>query len=95
MNVEQIHWNNKKDRWLQEIRQVSFERIANLILQDDILDVIDNPNQERYPGQKILVIEINNYAYLIPFVEQDGQLFLKTIIPSRKATRTYLRNKDE
>ena len=93
MRIEHIQWNNEKDRWLRETRQVSFEKVAALILQDNILDVIDNPNQERYPGQKMLVVQIDNYAYFIPFIEQSGQVFLKTIIPSRKATRKYLRKK--
>jgi hypothetical protein len=55
-----------------------------------ILDTFDHPNQERYPGQKIHVIAIEGYAYLVPFVESDDEVFLKTIIPSRKATKTYL-----
>ncbi|MCK5725139.1 MAG: toxin, partial [Gammaproteobacteria bacterium] len=56
----------------------------------DVLDVVQHTNQKRYPNQQILVVEINNYAYLVPFVEDDKGKFLKTIIPSRKATRDYL-----
>ncbi len=90
---EYIQWNDNKDNLLQQIRGVSFESIAERILRGDFVDVIDHPNQERYPGQRVMVILIDNYAYLVPFVEQGGQLFLKTIIPSRKATRTYLGKK--
>ncbi len=90
MNVETIEWNEEKNQSLIEIREVSFDLIAQLIREGDILDVYDHPNQERYPGQQMLVVRIDDYAYLIPFVEQNGHIFLKTIIPSRKATRKYL-----
>lgn len=56
-----------------------------------ILDTYDHPNQKRYPGQKIMVVEIDNYAYLVPYVRNEEKVFLKTIIPSRKATKKYLR----
>ncbi|WP_405236035.1 toxin [Lentisalinibacter orientalis] len=52
--------------------------------------VLDHPNQDRYAGQRVFVIAIDDYAYLVPFVEDDDEVFLKTIIPSRKATRKYL-----
>jgi hypothetical protein len=58
-----------------------------------ILDTIEHPNQERYPGQKIAVVMIDAYAYLVPYVEQNGEILLKTIIPSRKATNKYVREK--
>ena len=90
MNVETIEWNEEKNQSLIEIREVSFDLIAQLIREGDILDVYDHPNQERYPGQQMLVVRIDDYAYLIPFVTQNGHIFLKTIIPSRKATRKYL-----
>ena len=60
-----------------------------------MLSVMDHPNQERYPGQRIFVVNIRDYAYLIPFVESEPEVFLKTIIPSRKATREYLSNRVE
>ena len=91
MEVEHVEWNEEKDRWLQETRGISFRRIATLILEDDILDVIDHPNQERYPGQQLLFIKVDDYVYVVPFVEEEKRIFLKTIIPSRKATRAYLR----
>jgi hypothetical protein len=93
MIIEHVEWNEEKDKWLQETRGISFRRIADLILQDDVLDVIDNPNQERYAGQRLLIVKIDDYAYVVPFVEEGGRAFLKTIIPSRKATRAYLRKK--
>ncbi len=60
----------------------------------DILDVVQHPNQEKYPNQQLIVVDIDNYAYLIPFVEDENGKYLKTIIPSRKATRDYLGGKE-
>ena len=58
-----------------------------------IFKVYDHPNQEKYPGQKIFEINLNNYIYLVPYSETDNEYFLKTIIPSRKATKSYKRTK--
>ena len=60
------------------------------IMASDILDTVGHPNQERYPGQQIHVIAIEEYVYLVPFVESEEEVFLKTIIPSRQATKSYL-----
>ena len=65
------------------------------IERNDILQVYEHPNQKRYPNQQILVVKVENYAYLVPFVENDEGRFLKTIIPSRKATRVYLKELKE
>ncbi|MBA1446697.1 MAG: hypothetical protein FE835_17700 [Gammaproteobacteria bacterium] len=59
------------------------------------MDVIKHPNPLRYPNQKMFIVNIENYAYLVPFVENETEIFLKTIIPSRKATRKYLEVSDE
>jgi hypothetical protein len=65
------------------------------IEKGDILDDYQHPNQQKYAGQRIMVIGINNYAYLIPYVEDRDEMFLKTIIPSRKATERYFGGKHE
>ena len=56
-----------------------------------MLDIIIHPNPNKYPGQQVLILNINRYAYAVPFVEQGEDRFLKTIIPSRKLTKQYLR----
>lgn len=84
-----ISWNSEKNALLKEQRGVSFEDVVFHIMVEDILDTIDHPNQERYPGQQIHVVAIEEYVYLVPFVESEDEVFLKTIIPSRKATKTY------
>lgn len=70
---------------------MSFEEVVFHIENGDLLDVVAHSNPEKYPNQQILVVQIEQYVYLVPFVEADTGLFLKTIIPSRKATRHYLK----
>ena len=88
-------WNADKNRHLQRQRGISFEDIVVNIHLGNEVDIFDHPNQGRYPGQKISVVIVEEYAYLVPYVESDEEIFLKTIIPSRKATRQYLGKKDE
>lgn len=84
-------WNQEKNEWLQKERDISFELVIFQIEAGNILDILEHPDKEKYKGQKIFVIEFEEYAYLIPFVETADEVFLKTIIPSRKATRKYLK----
>lgn len=85
-------WNNEKNEQLKREREISFEECLLAVEGGDLLDIIEQKN-EKYSKQKIFVIKINNYAYLVPFVEDEEKIFLKTIIPSRKATKIYLINK--
>ena len=87
-------WSGEKNRQLIEQRGLSFEIVVSAIEQGGLVDVLEHPNQDRYPGQLIYVVEIEEYIHLVPFVTQtDGTRFLKTIIPSRKATRDYRRRR--
>ena len=83
-------WNSQKNENIQQTRGVSFEQIVWHIEQGDLLDVIEHPNREKYPHQQILMVKVGEYAYAVPFVEEGGDRFLKTIVPSRKATKRYL-----
>jgi len=82
-------WNPEKNELLKQDRGISFEEIVLNIHLGNEVDIYDHPNQERYPDQKVSVILVENYAYLVPFIESDEEIFLKTIIPSRKATKRY------
>ena len=82
-------WNPEKNDLLKEERGISFEEVVLNIQLGNEVDIYEHPNQERYPGQKISVVLIEDYAYLVPFVENEEEIFLKTIIPSRKATKQY------
>jgi uncharacterized DUF497 family protein len=85
-----IQWDVDKDAYLRVTRGVSFAEVVELMRRDQVLAVVEHRNQERYPGQQIAVVAIDGYAYVIPFVEKGNHIFLKTIIPSRKATKQYL-----
>lgn len=87
--MKPFNWNIEKNNWLKENRGISFEEVILAIAQHQIKEVYDHPNQGKYPGQKIYEIEIDDYIYLIPFIESEDELFLKTIIPSRKATKKH------
>ena len=91
--MKRYHWNDEKNEQLKKDRGICFEDVVYFLEQDLLLDCFDNPNQKKYPGQKLYVIDIDGYAYIVPFVESDDSVFLKTIIPSRKATKKYLRKK--
>jgi uncharacterized DUF497 family protein len=85
-----IHeWDSDKNDKLEKERGISFEEIVFYIERGDVLDIIPNPNKKKYPNQKIYVINIDDYIYLVPFIESEDMVFLKTIIPSRKATKKY------
>lgn len=76
----------------QAKRNISFEEIVHRIQSGQILNIENHPNQKKYPDQKMFIVPIDNYVYLVPFVEEDEEkYFLKTIIPSRKATKKYLK----
>jgi len=83
-------WSDEKNEWLQQERGVVFEDIVFHLSQGGLLDTIEHPNQQQYPGQKIFIVNVEGYAYLVPFVEDNEMIFLKTIIPSRKMTIQYL-----
>ncbi len=83
-------WNHEKNERLKAKRGLSFEQVILHIERGDLIDVVEHPNQSKYPNQQMLVVKIKNCAYLVPFVEDEEGKFLKTIIPSRKATREYL-----
>jgi uncharacterized DUF497 family protein len=93
--VKYFSWNEEKNETLKAERGLSFEEMVFYIDAGFLLDVLENPNQEKYKGQKIFVVQMEEYVYLVPFVENDNEIFLKTIIPSRKATKKYLKGSDE
>ena len=88
-----FNWNSEKNAWLKANRGISFEEIIFHIEQGNELAITKHPNQAKYPNQKISVVQVEDYVYLVPFVESKDEFFLKTIIPSRKATKHYLRGK--
>lgn len=88
--MKHFAWNTEKDQQLKAERNISFEEVVSHIEQGAVLDILAHPNQEKYPGQRIFVVHMYNYVWLVPFVEDNDHVFLKTVMPSRKATRQYL-----
>lgn len=88
--MKEIRWNEEKNTILKTERGVGFEEVIIAIDEGKLLDILEHPNKERYVNQKLFVVDIGGYAYLIPFVETEMEFFLKTIIPSRKATKQYI-----
>jgi uncharacterized DUF497 family protein len=93
--MKYFSWSEDKNELLKSERLVSFEDIVFYIEKGFLLDVLEHPNQERYKRQKIFVVQVDDYVYLVPFIENDHEVFLKTIIPSRKATKKYLKGSEK
>lgn len=92
--MKPFRWSSEKNDLLQAERGVSFESMVVAIENGGLRDVLAHPNAQKYPHQQVLVVAHDSYAYLVPFVEEDDYFFLKTVIPSRKATRDYLNQGD-
>ena len=88
--MKQINWNAEKNQWLMSERGISFEDVLYALQSGRLLDDLVHPNKNKYPNQRMLVVEVDGYAWLVPYVENDDEIFLKSIIPSRKATKYYL-----
>lgn len=88
-------FDREKNAQLISLRGISFDEIIAALSTDRLLDVITHPNQEKYSHQKMYVIEHNDYVFLVPFVENDNKIFLKTAFPSRQAKKHYLDNRGE
>ena len=86
-----VQWNHEKGEALRARHGVSFDDVSFQIERGDVLADWEHPNQERYPGQGFFVVNVRGYAYVVPYVENETGVFLKTLYPSRKATRDYLR----
>lgn len=88
--MKRFNWSPEKNQQLIIERGVSFEDVIFYLLQGNVLDDVAHPNADKYPGQRIFVLGIDDYVHLVPYVESSEEIFLKTIIPSRKATKEYL-----
>lgn len=93
--MKQIHWNAEKNQTLISDRGISFEDILFSMQNGDLLDDVCHPNSGKYPDQRLFVVNVDDYVYLVPYIETADEFFLKTIIPSRKATKRYLRGRYE
>jgi hypothetical protein len=92
--MKPFRWGPAKNEQLKLERGISFEIMVVAIEAGGLIDILAHPNPAKYPNQGVLVVASDGYAYLVPFVEEDDHFFLKTVIPSRKATRDYLNKGD-
>jgi uncharacterized DUF497 family protein len=90
--VKYFDWDDAKNAKLGKERGIGFEDIVFHIERGDLLDILEHPNPDRYARQRLFVIQREDYVYLVPFVEDEHMVFLKTIIPSRRATKPYVRS---
>ncbi len=88
-------WNQEKNDVLKRERDVCFEDVVTLINEDNILDIIKHPNHLKYPEQKIYIVLLHGYVHMVPFVRSDSEIFLKTIVPSRKMHKLYKGDRNE
>jgi hypothetical protein len=87
--MKSFRWSIEKNELLKFERGISFEAVVVALEPGGLMDLLEHPNPNKYPNQRILLVVIMNYVYLVPFIEEDDHYFLKTMIPSRKATRDY------
>jgi len=92
--MKYFSWDIEKNEKLKAERNIPFEEIVFYVERGQVLDVLEHPKKKKYPDQFIFVIPVEDYVYLVPFVEGENEIILKTIIPSRKATKHYLRGDD-
>lgn len=92
--MKPFDWNRQKSTLLRSSRGIGFEEVVNNINEGHILAVIEHPNKQKYPNQKIYIIDFDDYIYCIPFIEDNEKIFLKTIYPSRKYTNKFLKEKE-
>ncbi len=88
--MKPFRWSPEKNELLKHERGISFEEITVAVEAGKLLEVVPHPNAAKYPRQKVMVVGVAGYACLVPYVEEEDHFFLKTIIPSRKATRDFI-----
>ena len=92
--MKPFRWNHGKNEALKIGRSISFEEIVLAMEADGLLDELRHPNPDKYPNQSVFVVALDAYVYLVPYIEESEYFFLKSVIPSRKATKAYLLRSD-
>ncbi len=92
--MKYIDWDPAKNEQLKKERGVSFEEVLDAIFGNGLITILEHPNKKKYGNQNIFIVELHEYVYLLPYVEDEEKLFLKTVFPSRKHTKMYLEKGD-
>lgn len=90
--MKPVRFSKEKDRWLRKERGVSFKEISESIKKERMKKIINHPNKKKFPKQKMFLVQLKSYIYVVPFVEELGYIFLKTVYPSHKYTKKYLKH---
>ena len=88
--MKYVEWDEEKNEKLKRERHISFEDAANAIIGEGFITIFDHPNRKKYAHQKVFIVEMFEYAFIVPCVEDEEKIFLKTVIPSRKHTKQYI-----
>lgn len=86
-----FNWSQEKNATLKQQRNISFEEIVNAVKNSKLLDIVENPSSN-FEKQKCFVIDMYGYAWLVPYAENEKEIFLKTAFPSRKYQKIYFKN---
>lgn len=89
-HMKPFEWSNEKNRWLKQERGIGFEEVVFAILEGKLVDIVEHPNPDKYPNQRIYLIELDCYIYAVPYEEKEDAIVLKTLFPTRKYTKIYL-----
>lgn len=88
--MKYFEWDEKKNEWLKEHRGIAFEKIIVAIIDGAVLDDVVHPNRGKYARQRMYIVEVDDYAFAVPYIADDKKIFVKTIFPSRKYTKQYI-----
>ncbi len=94
MNLN-FSWNLEKNKLLKEQRGICFEDVVAIIHEDKVIDIIKHPNSEKYPNQSMYIVDLMGYICMVPYVKEEDEIFLKTIVPSRKMNKIYKEDHNE
>ena len=92
--IDEFDYNEEKNRKLKQERNITFNKIIDHIQNGCVVDIISHQNKEKYPSQKMYVLDIDGYIWLVPYIQNGNRAFLKTAFPNRKETKKYLRGKN-
>jgi hypothetical protein len=89
--MKPVKYSEEKNIWLKKKREIDFNEVSKIIKRGKIIRVIKYPNKKKYPKQRMFLVSFKNYIFVVPFIEEAGYIFLKTVYPSHKYTKKYLK----
>lgn len=90
--MKPVRFSEEKDRWLIEKRGIGFKEISQKIIKRRMIRIIKHPNKKKFPKQKMFLVRVKDYIFIVPFIEEENYIFLKTVYPSRKYIKKYIKS---